>query len=96
MQIPADRRLLPVVTDAAPAPGVAPCASGRAAMTCRYRCGDACAHDAPNTSGNETFAELREARGLFPMARFGDDFDGYVKDQVAGFKELATEVGLTQ
>ncbi|MAR74429.1 MULTISPECIES: tripartite tricarboxylate transporter substrate-binding protein [unclassified Halomonas] len=49
-----------------------------------------------NLAGNETFAELREARGLFPMARFGDDFDGYVKDQVAGFKELATEVGLTQ
>ncbi|MEQ5820247.1 tripartite tricarboxylate transporter substrate-binding protein [Halomonas sp. SCS19] len=49
-----------------------------------------------NLADNETFAELREARGLFPMARFGDDFDGYVKDQVAGFKELATEVGLTQ
>ncbi|MBY6110258.1 tripartite tricarboxylate transporter substrate binding protein [Halomonas sp. DP1Y21-3] len=49
-----------------------------------------------NLADNETFAELREARGLFPMARFGDDFDGYVKDQVAGFKELAAEVGLTQ
>ncbi|SCK16566.1 PhoX family phosphatase [Streptomyces sp. WMMB 322] len=26
---------------------------GRSAMTCRYRCGDACFHEAPNTSGNE-------------------------------------------
>ncbi|WP_227370131.1 Bug family tripartite tricarboxylate transporter substrate binding protein [Halomonas sp. M20] len=47
-------------------------------------------------SEKEKFAELREARGLFPMARFGDDFDGYVKDQVAQFKQLAEEVGLTQ
>ncbi|MDI5935852.1 Bug family tripartite tricarboxylate transporter substrate binding protein [Halomonas kalidii] len=42
------------------------------------------------------FAELREARGLFPMSRFGDDFDGYVKQQVAEFKSLAEEVGLAQ
>ncbi|QEA37900.1 tripartite tricarboxylate transporter substrate binding protein [Pistricoccus aurantiacus] len=40
------------------------------------------------------FIELREERGLFPMSRFGNDFDGYVKDQVAGFKSLAEEVGL--
>ncbi|MDN3521462.1 Bug family tripartite tricarboxylate transporter substrate binding protein [Halomonas ramblicola] len=40
------------------------------------------------------FAELREARGLFPMSRFGDDFDDYVKDQVANFQSLAEEVGL--
>ncbi|WP_136256002.1 Bug family tripartite tricarboxylate transporter substrate binding protein [Onishia niordana] len=42
------------------------------------------------------FAELREARGLFPMSRFGDDFDTYVKEQVTEFKGLAEEVGLTQ
>ncbi len=42
------------------------------------------------------FAELREARGLFPMSRFGDDFDNYVKKQVGEFKELAEEVGLSQ
>lgn len=47
-------------------------------------------------SEKEKFAELREARGLFPMSRFGDDFDSYVKDQVAQFKQLADEVGLTQ
>ncbi|MBB3190728.1 hypothetical protein [Halomonas cerina] len=39
------------------------------------------------------YAEKREARGLFPMSRFGDDFDSYVKEQVAGFKTLAEEVG---
>ncbi|WP_245192192.1 twin-arginine translocation signal domain-containing protein, partial [Amycolatopsis azurea] len=27
-------------------------------MTCTYRCGDACFHDAPNTSDNPTFAEV--------------------------------------
>ncbi|MEC9482481.1 MAG: tripartite tricarboxylate transporter substrate-binding protein [Halomonas sp.] len=47
-------------------------------------------------SEKEKFAELREARGLFPMSRFGDDFDSYVKGQVAQFKQLADEVGLTQ
>ena len=37
-------------------------------MTCRYRCGDACAHDAPNTSGNAYFGDVLAAaisrRGL--------------------------------
>ncbi|MGP3978171.1 PhoX family protein [Streptomyces sp. 8N114] len=27
--------------------------TGRSAMTCRYRCGDACFHEVPNTSSNE-------------------------------------------
>lgn len=45
-------------------------------------------------SGKEKFAELREARGLFPMALFGADFDSYVKGQVDKFKLLAEEVGL--
>jgi putative tricarboxylic transport membrane protein len=45
-------------------------------------------------SEKEKFAELRKARGLFPMARFGEDFDSYVKAQVAQFKQLAKEVGL--
>ncbi|MCK6209367.1 PhoX family phosphatase [Georgenia sp. EYE_87] len=43
------RRLLPLL----PAhPG------GRSAMTCRYRCGNACFHDAPNTSSNEYFGDV--------------------------------------
>ncbi|MFY0407186.1 PhoX family protein [Solicola sp. PLA-1-18] len=50
------RRLLPVVTESS----ASPCSSGRAALTCRYRCGDACAHDAPNTSSNETFADVMQ------------------------------------
>lgn len=63
MTITPDRPLLPLLTDAsdtaADACG-APCSSGRAAMTCLYRCGDACSHDAPNTSDNETFASVME------------------------------------
>lgn len=61
MTITPERPLLPVVSRTAEGDGCppeAPCASGRAALTCRYRCGDACAHDAPNTSANETFADV--------------------------------------
>ncbi|MFH5821051.1 PhoX family protein [Georgenia sp. AZ-5] len=31
---------------------------GRSAMTCRYRCGDACFHEIPNTSANEYFGDV--------------------------------------
>ncbi|MFF5094331.1 MULTISPECIES: PhoX family phosphatase [Actinosynnema] len=31
---------------------------GRAAVTCRYRCGNACAHEAPNTSDNAYFGDV--------------------------------------
>ncbi|MZE81636.1 phosphatase, partial [Streptomyces sp. SID5475] len=37
------RRLLPLISSH---PG------GRSAMTCRYRCGNACFHEVPNTSDN--------------------------------------------
>lgn len=47
-------------------------------------------------SESDSFAELREAQGLFPMALFGDEFDSYVKQQVTQFKGLAQEVGLTK
>ncbi|MCO7240968.1 phosphatase, partial [Aeromicrobium sp. CnD17-E] len=61
MTISPERPLLPVVPLTGDVEGcspTAPCASGRAAMTCLYRCGDACSHDAPNTSSNETFADV--------------------------------------
>ncbi|CAJ1587637.1 PhoX family phosphatase [[Mycobacterium] wendilense] len=32
--------------------------SGRQRVTCRYKCGDACAHPAPNTSANEYFGDI--------------------------------------
>ncbi|MDQ3157572.1 MAG: PhoX family phosphatase [Actinomycetota bacterium] len=51
-----DRPLLPIADTVG-----SPCATGRAALTCKYRCGDACAHDAPNVSDNRTFAEVMEA-----------------------------------
>ncbi len=31
---------------------------GRSAVTCRYRCANACAHDAPNTSANPYFGDV--------------------------------------
>ncbi|MFI8188572.1 PhoX family protein [Streptomyces sp. NPDC085946] len=41
------RKLLPLIgTPSGSHPG------GRSAMTCRFRCGDACFHDVPNTSAN--------------------------------------------
>lgn len=40
------RKLLPLLN-------TAPHAGGRSALTCRYRCGDACFHEVPNTSDNE-------------------------------------------
>ncbi|HEV7628353.1 MAG TPA: alkaline phosphatase PhoX, partial [Streptomyces sp.] len=43
------RKLLPILGSH---PG------GRSAMTCRYRCGDACFHEAPNTSGNEYAGDI--------------------------------------
>ncbi|RIQ16022.1 phosphatase, partial [Jiangella rhizosphaerae] len=56
---PGRRRLLPLL-DAH--------RGGRSAMTCRYRCADACAHEAPNTSDNAYFGDIVEAavsrRGL--------------------------------
>ncbi|WP_028924313.1 PhoX family protein [Pseudonocardia acaciae] len=38
---------------------------GRSAITCRYRCGAACAHPAPNTSANPTFLGLVNRRDVF-------------------------------
>ncbi|SFP83919.1 hypothetical protein SAMN05421810_103572 [Amycolatopsis arida] len=40
------RRLLPLLT------------TRRAAVTCEYRCGDACFHEAPNTSANPYFGDI--------------------------------------
>jgi uncharacterized protein len=42
---------------------------GRSAVTCEYRCGSACAHPAPNTSGNDYFGDVAKdvlsRRGAF-------------------------------
>ncbi|MEV4311574.1 PhoX family phosphatase [Actinocrispum sp. NPDC049592] len=43
------RRLLPLLTNDH---------FGRSAITCQYRCNNACSHDAPNTSGNEYFGDV--------------------------------------
>ncbi|MFD6417335.1 PhoX family protein [Streptomyces sp. NPDC060194] len=44
------RKLLPLLSS--------PHAGGRSALTCRYRCGDACFHEIPNTSGNEYAGDI--------------------------------------
>lgn len=47
------RKLLPLIgTPSRSHPG------GRSAMTCRFRCGDACFHEVPNTSSNEYVGDV--------------------------------------
>ncbi|WP_327107166.1 PhoX family protein [Nonomuraea glycinis] len=46
------RRLLPLLST--------PHKGGRSAMTCQFRCGNACAHDVANTSGNPYFGDVAE------------------------------------
>ncbi|MFJ2174161.1 PhoX family protein [Streptomyces sp. NPDC087851] len=47
------RKLLPLLSSpSSPHPG------GRSALTCRYRCGDACFHEVPNTSDNEYVGDV--------------------------------------
>jgi secreted PhoX family phosphatase len=46
------RRLLPLLST--------PHKGGRSAMTCQFRCGNACAHDVANTSANPYFGEVAE------------------------------------
>ncbi|HEY0454088.1 PhoX family phosphatase [Actinophytocola sp.] len=49
MATPEKSRLLPLLPSHS---------AGRAAVTCQYRCGNACAHEAPNTSGNRYFGDV--------------------------------------
>ncbi|MEU5810351.1 PhoX family phosphatase [Streptomyces sp. NPDC047718] len=44
------RKLLPLIGN--------PHGGGRSALTCRYRCGDACFHEVPNTSDNEYAGDI--------------------------------------
>ncbi|MBC9714367.1 PhoX family protein [Streptomyces sp. TRM66268-LWL] len=46
------RKLLPLIMKDGSHPG------GRSAMTCRFRCGDACFHEVPNTSDNEYVGDV--------------------------------------
>jgi secreted PhoX family phosphatase len=56
MTLTPERRLLPLL----PLDSSGPHGS-RSAMTCHYRCGNACDHPEPNTSGNQTMRDLVEA-----------------------------------
>ncbi|MFD8532398.1 PhoX family protein [Streptosporangium canum] len=61
------RRLLPLLTS--------PHKGGRAALTCRFRCGNQCAHDVLNTSDNAYFgdvvAEAMSRRGVLRAGALG-------------------------
>jgi uncharacterized protein len=61
------RRLLPLLTS--------PHKGGRTALTCRFRCGNQCAHDVLNTSGNTYFgdvvAEAMSRRGVLRAGALG-------------------------
>ncbi|MHA5049648.1 PhoX family protein [Streptomyces sp. SD15] len=46
------RRLLPLIGTPSSHPG------GRSALTCRFRCGNACFHEVPNTSDNEYVGDV--------------------------------------
>ncbi len=56
MTAPTTRRSLPLLSLTPVHNG------GRDRMTCKYRCGDACFHEIPNTSDNPTFREVVNAR----------------------------------
>lgn len=53
MANPSPRRTLPLLST--------PHLGGRSELTCRFRCGNACDHDVPNTSGNTYFGDLASA-----------------------------------
>ena len=55
------RKLLPLIEHPART------RAARSAMTCRYRCGDACFHEVPNTSDNEYVGDVIAERALAPL-----------------------------
>ncbi|GAA3308405.1 hypothetical protein GCM10020219_009650 [Nonomuraea dietziae] len=61
------RRLLPLLST--------PHKSGRSALTCQFRCGNACAHDVANTSDNTYFgdvvAQAMSRRGVLRAGALG-------------------------
>ncbi|GAA5068492.1 hypothetical protein HNP84_008392 [Thermocatellispora tengchongensis] len=67
MANPSPRRLLPLLNGSRE--------GGRSAMTCQFRCGNACAHEVPNTSANRYFgdivAEAMSRRGVLRAGAVG-------------------------
>ncbi|TDE18781.1 phosphatase, partial [Nonomuraea mesophila] len=57
-------RLLPLIST--------PHSGGRSALTCQFRCGNACAHDVANTTGNAYFGDVvKEALSRRGVLRAG-------------------------
>ncbi|GAA4436428.1 PhoX family phosphatase [Actinokineospora soli] len=68
---------------------------GRAAVTCEYRCGNACSHDAPNTSDNEYFGDVvRSAVSRRGMLKAGAVL-GVAGAGIAGLAALPAAAGPT-
>jgi secreted PhoX family phosphatase len=68
---------------------------GRSAMTCMYRCGNACAHPAPNTSGNPYFGDMVDEqartlsrRGLLRLGAAGALTAGFATAGLTGLSRV--------
>ncbi|AQZ68291.1 Putative phosphatase [[Actinomadura] parvosata subsp. kistnae] len=85
----AGRRLLPLLST--------PHKGGRSALTCQFRCGNACAHDVANTTGNAYFGDVvKEALSRRGVLRAGALGAVVVGAGVAGaVPALADEPGVS-
>ncbi|MFC4062687.1 PhoX family protein [Planomonospora corallina] len=90
MANPSPRRTLPLLTS--------PHKSGRSALTCEFRCGNACAHDVPNTSDNAYFGDVVTSvlsrRGMLRAGALGAVAVGAGMAGVAGAAPAAADPGV--
>ncbi|GIH78966.1 PhoX family protein [Planobispora longispora] len=87
MANPSPRRSLPLL--------MSPHKGGRSALTCEFRCGNACAHDVSNTSGNAYFGDVVASalsrRGMLRASALGVIAAGAGAAGVAGAVPAAAE-----
>ncbi|GAA3442608.1 PhoX family protein [Planomonospora venezuelensis] len=87
MANPSPRRTLPLL--------MSPHKSGRSALTCEFRCGNACAHDVSNTSDNAYFGDVVASalsrRGVLRAGALGALAAGAGAAGVAGAVPAAAE-----
>ncbi|SDH17457.1 hypothetical protein SAMN05421505_11264 [Sinosporangium album] len=81
--------LLPLLTDSH--------TGGRSALTCRFRCGNACAHDVANRSGNPYFGDIAAAalsrRGVLQAGALGALVVGAIGAGSVGAAPAAADPG---
>ncbi|GGK86841.1 hypothetical protein Ppa06_45910 [Planomonospora parontospora subsp. parontospora] len=89
MANPSPRRTLPLLNS--------PHKSGRSALTCEFRCGNACAHDVPNTGDNTYFGDVVTSvlsrRGMLRAGALGAVAVGAGAIGVAGAAPAAADPG---